>query len=146
MGQREADRGQPRLATVVVSGLRTYPRVPLNLVATLVLPNGKEIVAPTKNVSCAGFQASVGPDTVECLFPQAHQPPPRLRTVAAVTLCGMPGDSSPGSVQVRCAAVVARRVAESEFHVGFQFLDLPAEGLQWLEAHMERALREEGPR
>jgi hypothetical protein len=124
-----------------LSGARHHPRVALALRAALALPDGSTFEARTDNVSCAGFQVRAPREAVACLFPDGHQPTPRSRQEARVVLRADADTAQPVVIRVRCAAVVARRVAETEFQVGFQFLDLAPQDLRWLEARIASGLR-----
>ena len=124
-----------------MSGGRQYPRVFLALHAELWLPDGSSFSGCTDNVSCAGFQIRAPAEAVSCLFPDSYQPAPRHRKHVQVALCGDAEGRQPVAVETRCAAVVGRRVAESVFHIGFQFLDLTADQLVWLEARIASGLR-----
>jgi len=105
------------------------------------MPDGSSFSGCTDNVSCAGFQIRAPAEAVSCLFPGSYQPGPRQRKDVQVALRADAEGRQPVAIQTRCAAVVGRRVAESVFHIGFQFLDLTDVELGWLEARIATGLR-----
>ena len=124
-----------------MTGRRDHPRLNISLSARLELPDGSTLEGRTKNLSCAGFQLMSGPDAVACLFPVTRQPGPRERREAEVLLGGGGEDALPVPVRARCAAVFARRKAESAWQLGFEFLDPEPKLLEWLQARIASALR-----
>lgn len=123
-----------------MSGGREHPRLAVAVPVRVTLPDGEILHGVTENLSCAGFQLRGGPPAVAALFGDTLQPVPRQRREAhAVLGSEMPAPAV--SVSVRCAAVFARRVAQNEFQIGFQFLDLPAEAMNWVQARIATGLR-----
>jgi hypothetical protein len=121
-----------------MSGRRDYPRLGVALHARLLLPGGGIDEGVTQNLSRAGFQLAVGPATVGCLFPHTHQPGPRERERAVVRL-GTSADES-DTVELSCAGVFARRMAQSEWHAGFEFVDLDESQQRWIDDRLASAL------
>jgi len=121
-----------------VNGRRDHPRLGITLAATLSLPDGVTVAGRTQNLSATGFQLEVGPEVVRALFPQTRQPGPRERCEAQVSLRD-PGNE-PAPVEVRCAGVFARRMSQSAWRVGFEFVDPPAPASRWIDGHIARVL------
>lgn len=126
-----------------VPGVRDHPRIPLALGVSLTLPDGSAVTGTTDNVSCAGFQMRGSLSLGGALFAGTHQPGPRERRQVDAVLRGTGNEAV--TIRVRCAAVFARRVAENQVQVGFQFLDLEPASLEWLESRIATGLRQ-GPR
>lgn len=121
-----------------MSGGREHPRLAVAVRVSVTLPDGGILHGVTENLSCAGFQLRGGPPAVAALFADTLQPVPRQRREARAVL----GSEAPAvSVSVRCAAVFARRVAQNEFQIGFQFLDLSAQAMNWVQARIATGLR-----
>lgn len=127
-----------------MTGRRDHPRLSVSLSARLGLPDGSTLEGRTENLSCAGFQLMSGPSAVACLFPVTRQPGPRERRQADVLLGGGAEDALPIPVNAQCAAVFARRTAESAWQIGFEFLDPEPQLLDWLQARIASALRRAG--
>jgi len=123
-----------------VNGRRDHPRLGISLRATLALPDGTTAEGLTQNLSCDGFQLAAGRAVVDALFPQGRQPGPRERREVQVAL----HDVSTLGAEVRCAGVFARRMSQSAWHVGFQFVDLQPGTSLWIEARIASALRRAG--
>lgn len=124
-----------------MSGGREHPRLAVAVRVRIALPDGEMVEGQTENLSCAGFQVRGGPGAVAALFPDGLQPVPRDRREAAAVLGSDEQGTSP-TASVRCAAVFARRTAESEFQIGFQFLELAPEALSWVQARIATGLRQ----
>lgn len=107
----------------------------------IALPDGESLQGQTENLSCAGFQMRGGPRAVAALFADTLQPVPRQRRDATAVL-STDDTGQALAASVRCSAVFARRVAESEFQIGFQFLDLTNEALSWVQARIATGLRQ----
>ena len=103
---------------------RDHPRALAELLVRIRLADGQVIHATTANLSRAGLQVAADPPTVGLLFPITHQPNPRQRIEASVEvhLPATPGEAD--VVNARCAAVFARRIAASQYRVGFQFTQI----------------------
>ncbi len=123
---------------------RGHPRLDVRLQASLTLPDGATLCGETRNVSLAGFQVRAAPAHVACLFPVTRQPGPRERQHADAALCAQPDVARATVVRVRCAAVFARRTAEHEYEVGFEFLQPAPAVLAWLQTRIAATLH--GPR
>jgi hypothetical protein len=117
-----------------MSGRRDYPRLGVALHARLLLPDGRVDEGVTQNLSRAGFQLVVGPATLECLFPHTRQPGPRERERAVVRLSAPEDDGD--AVELDCAGVFARRMAQSEWHAGFEFVELHESQQGWIDARL----------
>jgi hypothetical protein len=124
-----------------VSGGREHPRLAVAVLVRIDLPGGETLHGHTENLSCAGFQIRGGPQEVAALFAGSLQPVPRQRCEAAAELSTDDATRSL-SASVRCAAVFARRVAENQFQMGFQFLSLSPEALSWIQARIATGLRQ----
>lgn len=123
-----------------MSGGREHPRLAVAVPVRITLPDGEILHGRTENLSCAGFQLRGGPPAVAALFADSLQPVPRQRRDAAAEL-SVDAAAQALSASVRCSAVFARRVAENEFQIGFQFLDLTPEALNWIESRIATGLR-----
>ena len=123
-----------------MSGGREHPRLAVAVAVRITLPDGEILHGRTENLSCAGFQLRGGAPAVAALFADSRQPVPRQRRDAAAVL-SIDDAGQVLTASVRCSAVFARRVAENEFQLGFQFLDLTPEALSWIEARIATGLR-----
>lgn len=123
-----------------MSGGREHPRLAVAVPVRITLPDGEILHGLTENLSCSGFQLRGGPPVVAALFAESLQPVPRQRRDAAAVL-GIDDAGQALSASVRCSAVFARRVAENEFQMGFQFLDVTPEALSWIQARIATGLR-----
>jgi hypothetical protein len=126
-----------------MSGAREHPRLAVAVQVRVELPGGGMLEGLTQNLSCAGFQMRGDQVAAAALFPGGLQPTPRDRREALAVLSAESADSEarPMSVNVRCTAVFARRVAESQFQMGFQFQDMSPDVLAWVEARIATGLR-----
>ena len=59
-------------------------------------------------------------------------------------LGGSGEDALPVPLRAECAAVFARRSAESVWHIGFEFLEPDPQLTEWLQARIASALRRAG--
>ena len=80
------------------------------------------------------------------MFPVTRQPGPRERRHAEVLLGGSDEDALPVPMRAECAAVFARRTAESAWQIGFEFLEPEPRLMDWLQARIASALRRTGDR
>lgn len=120
---------------------REHPRLAVAVRVRIALPGGETLQGRTENLSCAGFQMRGGPNAVATLFADTLQPVPRQRRDAAAVL-STDDEEQALSASVRCSAVFARRVAENEFQIGFQFQELTPEALNWVQARIATGLRQ----
>jgi len=116
---------------------RDHPRAVAELQVRIHLVDGQVIHATTVNLSRAGFQVAADPQTVGLLFPASPQPVPRQRIEVQVEL-QLPGrQREPSVVEAGGTAVFARRIAASQYRVGFQFTSIGPEAEELLGAFID---------
>jgi hypothetical protein len=132
---------QLRFNNGTMSARRNHPRLDIEVAVRLTVAEGLVLEGVTDNLSCAGFQLRGTRGHVVGLFPATLQPGPRERQHVDVTLRAHPAPARLPTVHSRCAAVFARRTSETEYQIGFEFVD-PAPAVQdWVEARIASALR-----
>lgn len=115
---------------------REYPRIPMAVPVDVQVPDGALIRAKMCNVSRAGMQLACDPVTVGQLLPGGQMPMPSQPVTLDVRF-ELPVGGEPVPINVRCAAVFSRRVAQNEFRLGLQFTSFEAEGADHLESYIQ---------
>ena len=123
---------------------RDYPRVGVRLPVELATPVGDVIHALTVNLSPAGIQIACDRITVNSILPLGRQVGAEPRREFDVRLRFPVSSGMPDVIEARCAAAFSRRIAEHEYRVGLQFLNLEEDAYTKLERFLERQYQRVG--
>lgn len=120
---------------------REHPRIDAELPIRIRTAGGEIIHATTLNLSPAGLQLGCDGQTAGIICGGAAPAGPGPSVEVDVRLTLRAEEATPDDVEVRCRVAFARRIAERDFRVGLQYLDLSEESAQALQRYIEETQR-----
>lgn len=104
---------------------RRFPRVEVELLGEMISANGEELPAAVDNISIGGIQLRCDAITALRMTPRGHLTSKGDRVDFDVRLQLDDGVSS--TLSVRCRVIFCHRVAQHDYRMGLEFIDLDTE-------------------
>lgn len=97
------------------------------------------------NLSIGGLKFRCGMQVIDSILPEDQRTPGQILDVELDIVFELPqaGDASPLSVRTHATIVHSERLAQDEFHVGVQFIDLEKSISESLESYINTRLEQE---
>ena len=97
------------------------------------------------NLSIGGLKFRCGMRVIDTILPADQRTPGQILDVEMDVVFGLPqeGDASPLSVRTRATIIHSERLAQDEFHVGIQFIELEKSISESLESYINTLLEQE---
>lgn len=97
------------------------------------------------NLSIGGLKFRCGMRVIDSILPEDQRTPGQILDVQMDVVFELPqeGDASPLPVRTRATIIHSERLAQDEFHVGVQFIDLEASMSGPLESYINTLLEQE---
>ena len=121
---------------------RRHVRIATNLPATIRSEGIAEHQVELVDISEGGVGFSCDKEAAFDLLPPEHRVPGPLKTVYLSVDFKVP--TSDQNINIRCRLAFCRRLSESQFHFGLQFLDITDQDAGYLKQYIRDVLFEQG--